>query len=252
MCLGERIIEGHSFFRCRNRTRKNVGVGLGRILTQKVIGICQTCVSTGVARIVNDGLGEQIEGTMETIGRSLIPLVSATQIEIVGQALLSLWNGKMGNGMIQTAGQKTAQLTGKGYSPQPNCHVERDSYKKKDETDKQTLSQQTRLWMSWRPEIGRRVLQRRLRDERRRLALFGLPLFLFHNTSGFEPAIDFVGVGINRSFRSSRHAVDRQPAISSPPLDGSVGFAEVRSDIFPSNKAGATVSWSHFRRIYAR
>ena len=51
-------------------------------------------IGAGIARIVDDGLREQVKGAMQTRRSSLIPFVAATKIEIVCRALLCVRYGQ--------------------------------------------------------------------------------------------------------------------------------------------------------------
>lgn len=112
MPLRKRIIEGDCLFRCGYRAWKSIGISVRRILPQQIVGIGQAGIGSRVTGIVHDRLREQIQSPMQTRRSSLIPLVPATKVELVGNPLLICGHRQIGSGRSRATGQKTSQLDG--------------------------------------------------------------------------------------------------------------------------------------------
>src|ERR1017187_5032545 len=74
--------------------RQSAGIGFfGRhraVLAEQVIAIGQAYVSLFVIWVVDDGLGEVIDGFVQGFGGALVPLISTLQIEIPGFRIWSV------------------------------------------------------------------------------------------------------------------------------------------------------------------
>ena len=87
MRLGGLGVEFDRFFRGGQRAWVGLRGGHHGIFAQQVVAIRESDIGRRVARIVDDGLHERIHRFVQAAGSSLLPVVTALEVELLGFAV---------------------------------------------------------------------------------------------------------------------------------------------------------------------
>src|SRR5487761_2103481 len=94
MCLSERVVQRNCFGGCGKGAALSLPVGQQRILVQQQIGVSQPCIGMSAGRIMDDGLSEVVERSIQTCSGSLVPLKAALEIEVLSQNFVGLGDSR--------------------------------------------------------------------------------------------------------------------------------------------------------------
>ena len=217
MGLGEGVVESDGFAGSGDGAGEGLRAGHGGELGHEVVAFGETGVGLGVIRVMHDGLGECVDGLIETAFGSAAPVIAAFEVELFGFGVGAVMGGSVRiAGFVPGATQEAKGIEG-----------DRD-----EGENEYGDGQEAGAGMRGGCGCGEFRLGMRGRLGRGDSGWGGGGRFAAGDGGGVEPEGEFVGPGEDAAAFAGQ-AVDGEAAFFLPAFDGALVPAEEGGDFLP-------------------